>query len=68
MKVTDLKTTILGFIGGTTVTTGIAALASPDVLAALKNAGVSPLALILIGGIAKILRDYFAKDKEPVAP
>lgn len=65
MKVlTDLKTTIFGFIGGSTVTTALAALADDRVLDTLAQYGVSPLTLILIGGIAKVLRDYFAKDKE----
>lgn len=63
MKLTNLKTTVLGIIGGSTVTTAIAALASPDVMTALQAAGVSPLTLIVIGGIAKIVRDYYSQDK-----
>jgi len=58
------KTTILGLLGGTSVTTAIAALASPEVMDLLQQTGVSPVWLIVIGGIAKICRDICAKDAE----
>jgi len=62
MSLKNWKTTLFGFIGGTSVTTAIGALASPEVMDALQQSGVSPLALIIIGGVAKIIRDIYAKD------
>lgn len=60
----DWKTTLAGFIGGTTGTTVLLALTSPDVNILLSNIGVEAKYLAIIAGISKLIRDFYIKDKE----
>lgn len=56
------KTSVFGTIGTAAVTTALLALTSPEFLATLQAAGVSPTLLILLGAGAKVVRDVLAKD------
>lgn len=60
----NMKTTALGTLGNVLITTVLASLASPEVMASLQGLGINPLYLAVGGGIVKNFRDYFAKDAE----
>lgn len=56
------KTTLAGFVGGTTGTTVLLALTSPDFNLLLSDAGIEKKYLVVIAGISKIIRDIYTRD------